>query len=866
MEFINNTGHIFSLQSYDTYPTGYEYETFDYIFYIEDDYAKSLSVNNFYIKPIRVLLDRDNGDIQSLSIKIDSSIFKLIGSNIIQDKIKTGGFNIEFDENDESFKAELTKDDILILNDDAYNLVTFYVICMSPEPATWTSNILIDVTYNTGKTNEKHEYCPITVGAVFYDESEELIINGKNMGVYFPKDIIKAVYGTSVYNDVINETVYNSKVKEYLLNYMVLHGEIGNTNQLLSGLKFFGWGDKIKIVQLVRTDNDILSQYIRDFFTTTNDLLYRFEAFEHSGLVSLYVPINGESGETYHPAFGENSFWGEMKPVLEDYMSKLVNTKYDEQDIVYQKPYFDYVFTELVLKISCLRQFYQKYFLPMHSMCLSASVSTQVFANDIKYVTKPFIKITEKPTLFEAKRNSFKVLLPDTKTVYAYTQEHYVDTNYNEFNEYIPKDKESTVDFDVYYINDVCAAIPIKFILDDSTIDIFKCHLILERSDNLIMYESDFSFSNSKTEYMNFIIYPLLMNDWMTMNYWVDKKYKLHLCVNDIWFCYEFELKIPELHLIFGKLQYKYQDNLFRQINSIKENTSGDVIDFNTFMYLPSLIDVQNINFPREVVDYYNDGVLNKFIDMYRESPSIPSPLESGSIAKKYYNKVHYYQILDENNQQLPFEPYRDGDGIREDLQSESTVALYKQFFNNDGTLQNDIVVNNIHYDLYIMHDEYIENSQLSPAYWYIVLISKETIDSVHSDDDLIAPSIQIENYKVKHMSSDNKWLINRMEYISTKGINRFKPSDIIVGTINNVELPFMLLHGTKWSIKPFSLKMENDAEVHSNTNTFLMSLGGDNSGYESGYYNIIVRYSLDGVIQNEVEHKTRILVKNDIE
>ena len=101
MEFIDRTGHIFSLPSYDTYPTGYEYETFDYIFYLEDEYVRRLSVNNYYIKPVRVLLHKDSGAVDALSIKVDSSVFRLIGSKAIQEKTKTGTFNIEFDEDDD---------------------------------------------------------------------------------------------------------------------------------------------------------------------------------------------------------------------------------------------------------------------------------------------------------------------------------------------------------------------------------------------------------------------------------------------------------------------------------------------------------------------------------------------------------------------------------------------------------------------------------------------------------------------------------------------------------------------------------------------------------------------------------------------
>ena len=55
---------------------------------------------------------------------------------------------------------------------------------------------------------------------------------------------------------------------------------------------------------------------------------------------------------------------------------------------------------------------------------------------------------------------------------------------------------------------------------------------------------------------------------------------------------------------------------------------------------------------------------------------------------------------------------------------------------------------------------------------------------------------------------------------------------------------------------------MNNDADVYSNTNTFIMSMGGSNANYESGFYDVTVRYSIDGEVQNQYTKKCRILVK----
>ncbi len=841
MEFIDHTGHIFSLTSFDVYPTGYEYETFEYIFYLEDEYTHRLSVNNFYIKPIRALLHKSDGELTSLSITVDSTVFKIIGSQTIQDKIKQNGFNIEFDENDEAFKTELTLDDIYILKDIDENdiLITFYVIGAATAPATWTSNILI----HTSQTN-KEQYCPITVGGVFYDEQEELIINARNMGVYFPKDILAGVYGPSIYNDVINETVYNAKVKEYLINYMRLHGETGNIDHMTSALKFFGWGDKVTLCQLVKTDNNIITQYIRDFLSTDNDLLTRFDTFEHTGLVSLYVNINGETDKESHQNY-KDSFWGEMKPILEDYTKKLVNIQYDEQNITYQRRYFDYMLPELMLKISALRHFYQKYFLPLHSICMSASTRLQVHANDVKYVTRPAIKITERPAVFECDRTKQTVEFPTTDVIYLYTQERYVDDNLNEFGHYI--DRYDDIETKVYYINDVCANIPIKFHTDN--MNYFNCHLILERDNGGVVYESSFAFSNnSDKEYKDFVVFPRLMKDGSTMSLWQDNRFHLHLLCNDVWYEYDFVLKVPELHLQFGKLQYRYDETLFRQVNSITDKK----VDFQTFMYLPSLIDVTNINFPQNVIDYTDSNLLYKFIDMYRESPSIASPVESGHVAKKYYNRVHYYKLMDDNGSEIVY----DGND------SENTILLYRKLFNDDGTQKHPIKHGPMSYDIYLMHDDDTINTT---PYWYIVLISKNTIDDAVLDADLDAPDVTFPsgyNMTAAHISSDNKWLINRMMYIDSEGINRFASDDIIVGTINNIELPFILINGTKWIINPFSLGMQHDTTVTSTTNTFLMSIGDGKTGYDKGYYDVTAVYSLDGTVTHEKNMHARILVQ----
>ena len=104
-------------------------------------------------------------------------------------------------------------------------MIPIYVIGMSKYSGTWLTNILIHIS---NKFTDKHIYCPITIGGVFNSEYESLIIHGQNMGINLPKEMLKAINGTYIDNDSFNEELYNKKIKEYLLNYINIKGELGN--------------------------------------------------------------------------------------------------------------------------------------------------------------------------------------------------------------------------------------------------------------------------------------------------------------------------------------------------------------------------------------------------------------------------------------------------------------------------------------------------------------------------------------------------------------------------------------------------------------------------------------------------------------
>lgn len=850
MEFIDHTGHIFTQKSYNEYPVGYEFETLPYIFWLNGQYTRNLSIDNYYMLPIRPLIENSrNGDIKAVSIKCNSSIFKLIASKRIQEQ---ESLTIELTENSDDFKSELVLDDILQVKDDEFTMLPFYVIGNSPEEGTFSTTILISIYYD----NNVQVHCPITVGGVWVDEIEQLQINASNMGVNLPKDIIRAVYQASLVNDKLDTTLYNDKVKEYLINYMTIKGECGSTNSVLNSLKWFGYGDKITIDKLVRTDNELYNQYIHDNLSLNNDMIKGFENFVNTSLFTLVIKENEDIDNT--PFNFAEDFYGENNPNTQSLFDKLVESRYDEKDIAFYKPYYDFTIQEMFLKLSCLQYYYQKYFLPVHVGIYSASIQHKEYCNDIKFTIKPFNKICSNLVILNDA--DVNVKFPEDNNIYFYSQPSYIDDLYNEFSDY--EYLGNNTDMSIYYTNDICFKIPMTITGDDY----YRCKIIIKRSDNQLIYESSFNFAQTDNhKFESLVILPKLINKHADINYWLKYTYTLYICVNDRWFEFPFTLNIPELNITFGTLEYEYdyKDRMFSQIEKPKKGKSNSQLDivFNSYMYSPSLVDVDNIKFPNNVVDYTNKGNLLRFVSEYREAPML-------SDNKKYYNRVHYFTLHDTES----------GKPIKYTDNEDDVKKLYNNFFDEDGNQRGTVASTvfdgkALDYDFYLMHDSsdvedyrgIISDKELETwePHWYGVFISKQTIDNAKTDSDLdIQKSFTDNTYELRYSSSDNKFLINRMKFKDSDGVNVFNIDDIIVSTINNIKLPFILELGSHWNFKPFSLGMNKEANVNSNTNSAIISMGNGNNHYERGYYDVSVRYSLDGNTQEQKIKRARILVK----
>ena len=637
-------------------------------------------------------------------------------------------------------------------------------------------------------------YTPISVGCTFIDECEELIINGKNMGIRFPKEILKAVYSSSYYSKYADEKLLKNKLKEILLNYMNIKGECGNVKSMINSLKWFGWNNYVEINRLLKTDNEFKDQFILDYFDIESNIKDTFKYFNQTNNITLSVLDNLETGKSYEQNFNE-LFIGEGKPVLENLFDK--NIEVIKENISYYKPYYNFMFNELALKLDCLKYYYQQYFLPIHINILRASITHKVYANTMKMNVYANTTLIDSPLYLLNNSENIKVEFPDTNIMLFQNGKYLIDSKYNVFSNY----NEEYSSEDLYYINENCISIPIKITNNEESEEIsegyFNCKLYLtyidiEQNDqghyvyidnkyvykenfykydmnyfninndeenennsiqnyiddsyNYILYYNNYIridpknrynintiylvndnnfnyYQNSEQYYKNFIIIPRILNNNID---WLKGYYRLSLCVNNKWFYYDFTIKVPNIYINLGKLQYKY--SIYSKSENetyypFKQLRSLNPLKFNSFMFNPDLISVNT--FFKETDENNNDKLLT-FIDkllQVRDNPEYTmnqfyKEYYKDKIIipynKKYFNRIHLFDLYDENNEKIQ---YHEGQSFEE---------LYSNLFNEDCSFKLDLN-ENILYDYYLMHDNYVNpyiKEELTQENWQLHLLN----------------------------------------------------------------------------------------------------------------------------------------------
>lgn len=560
------------------------------------------------------------------------------------------------------------------------------------------------VTNNTNGgyiTIKKYEYqntyTQITVGGTFIDECEELVINGRNMGIELPKDIIKAIYQSSFYNKYPDEVLFKDKIKELLLNYMSIKGECGNFKSAVNALKWFGWENKISISQLIKTDNEFQDQYIIDYFNINDDIKDTYKYFTPTNYITLSIKDNQETGNIDVQKYNK-LFWGEGQPLVEDLFDKVEEVYKD--DLIFYKPYYDFIFSELAIKLDCLRYYYQRYFLPLHLRILRASIDHKVYANDIKMNCYSFEKITSSPINIPS--DNIRVEFPETHELLFYKSMHLIDNKFNEFSNY----NNDFNNEDLFYINENCVKIPIKFINDNSRYsqnpigdyvligeDYFKIVQFLYYDEENDLYK--IAKETNATHYRlseNMDIMPLNSEDRYT---------KLSSCYFncDIILTVTTKIQNPKGHYVLIDGEWKYKAKFYNRASTLKnliEDENGNYIKlYNELVYVNPkdrydmvtkvLIERNSFNYYQNINQYYVNLVfiprLMKIYNIdwlnssYRVSVlcnnkwfnydfiiKVPNLyLDFGRLSYRYYIKDEYTefkQIKDINGSQIYFNSF----------------------------------------------------------------------------------------------------------------------------------------------------------------------------------------------------------------
>ena len=795
MEFIDKTGHIFSIDSYDAEPIGYEYDEHPYVFWLDAEYSFNLSVNNYYIKGIYAVVQ---GEVSAVKITLNSKIFSLIAPSAIQSGLQ-GGLQGDI-YHDLSINSDIMQQSIIYDDDDkkyiasvdGFSIIPVYICGLSAEEGTFETNVLINID---------DDYCPITVGGTFVDEFEELVINANNMGIYLPKDILRAVYQCGFYNEVPNEAIFNDKIKELLLNYMNIRGERGNFRSAIDSLKWFGWGNKIEISRLLKTDNEFMDQYILDYFNLNTDIIYAYRHFRQTMYIKLSMRGNAETGK-YNKQEFDADFWGEGKPKMEDLFDKVIEVPMDDDDeLKFSRSFYDYTMNEMMLKLSALKYYYEKYFLPIHLKCHSVAIEYQTYMNDIKLFGSGYETMNERPCMIMD--DNIEVTIGDDdpddgyvfdgkKIFYIYTDNIIVDDDSVHFTGY-DEAKDGKI-----MMHEMCVKVPLDFKDRDGNLytNPISCSIILAQ-ENKSICQTTFSFIQTETDrFQYFVICPKFMTNADNgiengMTEWLDKNYALYVRANDTWFDFSFMICLPEINIEMGRLEYKYKKE-FRQYDEDKLIAA---------MHDTRLVTVNNDDFMKDIMNEDNISNMSQYVLAHyiqRNNIRIDKP--------QFLNRCHLLSLENVNTA---------------DIDNNMTIM----------TIDGDA------YDFYRMHDK--DNTE------YGILISRKPQSDL---SDLKCPALS-SIPGATCIASDSKCLINRMKYMPANGKNIFNKDDVIVCTLNSESqlnrLTFSFKQGTKWTFSHMLPSQATTHEVHSNTEMAIVSMPKGHNEFLPGYYNVTVNYKI---------------------
>ncbi len=364
-----------------------------YIFW----FNKEQSTQEIYVKKICILSDKID-----INISIpENNIFKLLNMQIID---TLSDINI----NDFTYKniGELYTNNYISEGTEYEGLYVhmLYISARSENIGEFHEDFIVD--------NEQFE-----VAADFYTERENLKINLSNFGVEIPESIQNAIYDSNVHNETKDNILLNRKYKELLLNYWDIIAGRGSYKSLLDSLKWFEYGDLVKIQEIWEHDEWGLNRLNREELNLlltekTKSTLANFSKTTYLGLYLALQKYLTKDGEVQYDKLNDISvienasspYFLKNKKIKVDttYYSTSTEELRDTNNSNYRgllgeltpklkNNLFKWSVEDLSLKMYLFGSYYESYFMPIHLDLLHSTIESIVFANTIKCLNANYL-------------------------------------------------------------------------------------------------------------------------------------------------------------------------------------------------------------------------------------------------------------------------------------------------------------------------------------------------------------------------------------------------------------------------------------------------------------------------------------------
>ena len=218
-----------------------------------------------------------------------------------------------------------------------------------------------------------------TVGADVYQDDERLADDLSVMGFEMPNQFQRAMYTTNVRDESTDQLLVNRKWKELLIDYWQILANKGNYNSLINSIKFFEYGDLLKIYEYWKQTDQFNQESIisRDIEQVLDPLFHKYlDVMSKTTYISLQMALNDlnvtDDGVVY-----------QQQPLAEQYLdgsNKFLPEPIPEiQDIALM-----WSVDDLMMKMTLLANFFSTYFMPIHLDLLQSTVEKIVMTNCIK--------------------------------------------------------------------------------------------------------------------------------------------------------------------------------------------------------------------------------------------------------------------------------------------------------------------------------------------------------------------------------------------------------------------------------------------------------------------------------------------------